>query len=175
MVLLNSPNNSKERPGATSTPSFKPRASQPRILVAEDNPDDVFLLKRAFAKGGVQVPMDFVKDGQEAIDYLQEKPLVADGTLTPPPTMLLLDLKMPRLDGFEVLEWIRQQPKLRTMFVVILSSSGLEQDRRRAYALGADNYAVKPSDPSEMIQLAQHLEAHWSGKNTASSSDRFTD
>jgi len=148
--------------------------SQLRILVAEDNPDDVFLLKRGFAKGGVQVPIHFVKDGQEAIDYLQEKPAFADATSTPVPTMLLLDLKMPKLDGFEVLEWIRQQPKLQTMLVVILSSSTLEQDRSRAYALGADGYAVKPSDPSEMIRLAQRLEAYWSGKNTAGSSDGFT-
>jgi DNA-binding response OmpR family regulator len=73
-----------------------------------------------------------------------------------------------------VLEWIRQQPKLRTMFVLVLSSSGLEQDRCRAYALGADNYAVKPSDPSEMIRLAQHLEVHLSRTNTTPSSDCFT-
>ena len=119
--------------------------------------------------------MDFVKDGQEAIDYLQAKPSVANVTSPPFPTLLILDLNMPRLNGFEVLKWIRQQPGLQRLPVVILSSSGLEQDKQRAYALGADGYAIKPSEPSEMIKLAKCLQEYWTTNNRAGSGHCSTD
>jgi CheY-like chemotaxis protein len=131
-------------------------ATQMKILVAEDDPNDSFLLRRAFSKAGVTVPIHFVRDGQEAIDYLQGKPPFVD-VINTPPTMLLLDLKMPRLNGFDVLKWLRHQPALKGIFVVVLSSSGLEEDRRQAYALGADSYIMKPNDAQQLTALAQRF------------------
>ena len=127
-----------------------------RILVAEDDPCDVFLLKRAFSKAGVSVPIHFVRDGQEAIDYLQRKPPFVNGSHTLP-TLLLLDLNMPRLNGFDVLKWLRRQPTFKQLPVFVLSSSALEQDRRQAYALGANSYMIKPNDPDQLTVFAQTL------------------
>ena len=129
-----------------------------QILVAEDDPNDAFLLQRAISKGGVKAPVHFVQDGQEAIDYLSGSDSVASASW---PTLFLLDLKMPRLNGFEVLEWVRTQPSCKDMVVVILSSSGLEEDKLRAYALGADCYVEKPSYPEDLLQFAQRLESFW--------------
>jgi CheY-like chemotaxis protein len=131
------------------------------ILVAEDDPNDVFLLERALRKGGVKAPVHFVADGQRAIEYLAR-------TISPEathpirrPNLLLLDLKLPRLNGFEVLEWIRTQPALNDLVVVVLSSSGLQEDKLQAYALGADSYVEKPSYPQDLVQFAQRLESFW--------------
>src|SRR5256714_15448859 len=99
-----------------------------RILAAEDDPTEAFLLKRAFLRAGIDVPLDFVADGQQAIDYLAGQQGFADRASHPMPTVLLLDLKMPRVDGFQVLEWIRQQPLLRRLPVVVLTNSDLAQD-----------------------------------------------
>src|SRR5436190_18241009 len=120
-----------------------------QILVAEDDPNDAFFLERAFDKGGVKVPIRFLNDGQQVIDYLQRKPPFTDYPARDVPTLLLLDLKMPRMNGFDVLEWIQHRPGLEKMTVVVFTSSGLEEDKRRAFALGADDYVVKPTYPAE--------------------------
>src|SRR5580765_2760140 len=94
------------------------------ILVAEDNPDDAFLLKRAFAQAGINVRLDFVQDGEQVIHYLKGENGYGDREAHPFPVLLLLDLKMPRLDGFDVLEWLRQQPGgLKRLLVTVLTSS----------------------------------------------------
>jgi CheY-like chemotaxis protein len=132
------------------------------ILVAEDDPNDAFLLQRAFNKGGVKAPVHFVHDGQEAVDYLAGG--VSSGAGAPAsaePNLLLLDLKMPRRNGFEVLEWVRTQPALKDLVVVVLSSSGLEEDKRQAFSLGADSYVEKPSYPQDLLEFAQRLESFW--------------
>src|SRR5712692_1805635 len=99
-----------------------------RILVAEDLPDSVELLKRAFSRAGVTAPVYYVKDGEETIAYLKGEETFANRTEYPLPTMLLLDLKMPRLDGFGVLEWLRRQPGLRRFPVVVFTSSNEQKD-----------------------------------------------
>jgi len=138
-----------------------------RILVAEDDPTETLLLKRAFAKAGVTVPLHFVRDGQEAIDYFQGQRPFEDRATNPLPSLLLLDLKMPRLDGFQVLEWIRRQSGLRRMLVVVFSSSEHLQDVNRAYSLGAYSYLMKPHSAETLSRLAQLLEKYWGQTNVS--------
>src|SRR4051812_49319470 len=114
------------------------------ILVAEDETADAFFLKRAFAKAGVPTTLQFVRDGQEAIEYLAGEGEFANRLVHPLPHLLLLDLKMPRMDGFQVVGWVRQQPLLKRLPVIIFSSSDQEHDINRAYDLGANSYLVKP-------------------------------
>jgi CheY-like chemotaxis protein len=131
-----------------------------RILVAEDDENDIMLLKRAFFKAGFDVPIHFVRDGQETVDYLEGKPPFNPET-HPLPTMLLLDLKMPRLNGFDVLEWLRGQPHLSRLPVVVFTSSDQPDDRRRAQGLGVDSYLVKPQDPQQFMNMVRQMENYW--------------
>ena len=131
------------------------------ILVAEDDPTDAFFLQRAFRRAGIQVELHFVRDGQEAIDYLQGKAPFADRATHPQPQLLLLDLKMPRLDGFDVLGWIRKQPALNHLLVVLFSSSDEPKDIRRAYDLGANWYLVKPHSMEELTELIGRFKKYW--------------
>src|SRR3982074_2101336 len=112
-----------------------------RILVAEDSEDDIFFLKRSFRNAGVTAPLDFVEDGQEALDYLHARPPLGEPA-KPRPTMLLLDLNMPRLNGFDVIQHVRQDPELRRLIIVVLTNSAQPEHVRRAYDLGANSYVV---------------------------------
>jgi CheY-like chemotaxis protein len=128
-----------------------------RILVAEDLPDSVEILKLAFSRAGVNVPVDYVRDGEETIEYLKG----AFGNEHPLPTMLLLDLKMPGLNGFDVLEWLRLQPGLRRLLVVVFTSSEQQQDINRAFELGANSYIVKPAGFDKLQETVRFLEDYW--------------
>jgi CheY-like chemotaxis protein len=123
------------------------------ILLVEDNEDDVFLLKRGFQHAGIVNPLKIVTDGQQAIDYLSGTGEFADRNSFPLPGLVLLDLKLPYLDGFEVLEWIRAHPVLKTSAVVILTSSPENRDRKRAAELGAQGYLVKPASPASLLEV----------------------
>jgi len=131
------------------------------ILVAEDDADDAFLLQRAFGKLGITTSLKFVHDGQEAIDYLQGDGQFADRSFHPLPDLLLLDIKMPRLNGFQVLGWVRKQKTLRRLPVVIFSSSGEPADIDRAYDLGANSYLIKPHSSDDLLAVAQNLKQYW--------------
>ena len=131
------------------------------ILVAEDDTADAFFLERAFAKIGVATNLQFVRDGQEAIEYLLGKGQFSDRTVHPDPDLLLLDLKMPRLDGFQVLDWVRQQPQLKRLPAIIFSSSAQEKDVNRAYDLGANSYLVKPHSSEDLLALVEKLKNYW--------------
>src|SRR5947208_13194034 len=131
-----------------------------RLLVAEDNAHDVFLLKRAFIKAGINVPMHIVNDGQEAVDYLIGQEPYANRKEYPLPTLLLLDLKMPRLSGFDVIRWVREHKGLRRLPILVLSSSGLGKDINRAYDLGANSYLLKPSRFDDLEILADDVERY---------------
>ncbi len=135
--------------------------SNSAVLLVEDDANEVFLMQRAFQKAGLKNPLPVARDGQEAIDYLSHQGQFNDTTRYPSPGLMLLDLKMPRKNGFEVLEWLRQQPGLKPLIVVVLSSSSLITDINRAYDLGANSYLVKPGDFDTLIQLVKTLEAYW--------------
>jgi CheY-like chemotaxis protein len=131
------------------------------ILVAEDNATDAFFLQRAFSRGGVPVTLQFVRDGQEVIDYLQGVGAFADRSAHPIPRLLLLDLELPRMTGFEVLSWIRKQSALDELQVVIFSGSNEPKDVRRAYGLGANSYWVKPHSIAELNALVGRFKTTW--------------
>lgn len=136
-----------------------------RILIAEDDPGDAFLLERAFSKSGFTFSLTFVHDGQDAIDYLSGLGRYEDRSKYPIPDLLLLDLKMPRMDGFEVLQWLRHQPGLSRMLVIVLTSSDQTRDINRAYELGANSYLVKPIELRDLENLANVVQSYWMGLN----------
>ena len=131
------------------------------ILLAEDRDDDVHLFLRAFEQSGVTAPIYVVRDGEEAIHYLVGKGKYAARSEYPLPTVLLLDLKMPRVDGFEVLKWVRQQPTLQNLLVLVLTSSEDIRDVNRAYELGANSFFVKPHDFADTKALAKEILNYW--------------
>jgi CheY-like chemotaxis protein len=125
----------------------------PTILLVEDNEDDVFFMRRAVTRSGIECSMQIVRDGQQAIDYLKGEDEYADRDKYPLPIPVFLDLKLPYIHGFEVLEWIREQPNLKDLCTLILTSSPEERDRQRATQLHAKAFYVKPPTP-EMITEA---------------------
>jgi len=131
------------------------------ILVADDDPNDVFFLKRAFTKAGHGYRVVDVPDGETAIDYLSGSAAYADRSRFPLPALMLLDLKMPKVNGFEVLAWLQREKRLDSLKVVVLSSSGLASDKQKAKSLGAHDYRVKPADIDEMLILVKDLAARW--------------
>ncbi len=131
------------------------------ILIAEDREDDVVLMRRAFEKANVVNPLHFVRDGEEAIAYLRGEPPYANRDEFPLPDLLLLDLKMPKIDGFEVLEWMRDQPGLKALRVVVLTSSEEMGDVNRAYSLGANSFLVKPVQFHDFVDLTRTINGHW--------------
>jgi CheY-like chemotaxis protein len=135
------------------------------ILMAEDDSNDVVLIQRAFAKAGLKNNLKVVRDGAQAIDYLAGRGVYSNREKYPLPFMLLLDLKMPGTDGFEVLQWIRSEPDLKRLLVVVLTSSVLQTDVDHAYELGANSYLVKPVEFTEMVNLIQRFEVYWSEIN----------
>ncbi|SPE59122.1 Response regulator receiver protein (modular protein) [Verrucomicrobia bacterium] len=134
-----------------------------QILVAEDDDNDALLLTRAFEKSGLEHSISRVADGQEAVDYLAGMTPFLDRTLFPLPDLLLLDLKMPRMGGFEVLAWLGNRPDLQLLPVVVLSSSSLPEDIAKARELGARDYKVKPVEFADLVRLVQHLHSCYLG------------
>ena len=135
---------------------------QRTILLVEDNEDDVFAMQWAMKQAKIANPLQIVVHGQEAIDYLSGSGLYANRDQYPLPFLIFLDLKMPFVNGFEVLSWIRQQPALNTIPVVVLTSSDENKDHQRAYALGARSYLVKPPDPEALRELFKSMQSLWS-------------
>src|SRR5689334_18954931 len=110
------------------------------ILLAEDNEDDVFLIRRAFEKAHILNPLQHVRNGREAIAYLSGEGPYENRAEFPVPELLLLDLKIPEMDGFEVLRWVRQQPALGALRVVVLTCSADVHDVNFAFQLGANSF-----------------------------------
>jgi CheY-like chemotaxis protein len=127
------------------------------LLLVEDNRDDAFFLQRALQKANISTPVHVAEDGQSAIDYLKAAMEHRELTRQPLPSLVLLDLKIPYVSGFEVLKWIREQSALANLPVVILTSSPEQRDREMALALGANGYLVKPPTAEMMRQLLTPL------------------
>ena len=143
------------------------KKDHPVILIADDSENDVLMLRRAFTQAGVVVPMQAVSDGEEAIAYLKGEDRFANREEFPLPDLFLLDLKMPRKNGFDVLEWIRTQPSLAQMRVVVLTTSEEIRDVNRAYMLGAASFLTKPLDFTEFKDTIQAMYNYWISVNKA--------
>jgi len=135
------------------------------ILLVEDDPNDVLLIQRAFQKAGLHNSLKVVRNGDQAMEYLNGEDSYADRDRFPLPFLVLLDLKMPGTDGFEVLAWARSLPSLKRLLIVVLTSSNLQSDVDKAYDLGANSYLVKPVEFDDMVNLIQRFEAYWTEIN----------
>jgi len=131
------------------------------ILLVEDNPDDVKLTLRAFKRNNMMNPMVVAHDGVEALDYLFGRGAYADRPGHPLPTLVILDLKLPKLDGIGVLKAIRADARTGLLPVVILTSSKEEDDLAQTYALGANSYVRKPVDFAEFMEAVKVLGIYW--------------
>ena len=131
------------------------------ILLVEDNPDDVELTLRAFKRSHLMNPIAVARDGVEALDFVFARGAQEHRTSLPLPTLVVLDLKLPRLDGLGVLKAIRAEERTRFLPVVILTSSQEEQDLISGYALGANSYVRKPVDFAQFMEAAKVLGIYW--------------
>lgn len=131
------------------------------ILLVEDNPDDVALTLRAFKRSHLMNPIEVARDGIEALDFLLARGAHAHRAGAPLPTLVILDLKLPKLDGLGVLRTLREHPRTKYLPVVILTSSKEEQDLVSGYALGANSYVRKPVDFAEFLEAAKVLGIYW--------------
>src|SRR5882724_8819584 len=131
------------------------------ILLAEDREDDIALIRKAFAKAFVQNPLYVVRDGDEAVAYLKGEGRYFNRDEYPLPDLLLLDLKMPRLDGFEVLRWIRQEAGMDSLRIIVLTSSESMADVNTAYQLGANSFLVKPLEFERFVETSKMFSRYW--------------
>lgn len=131
------------------------------VLLVEDDSNDILLTQRAFQKGRIANPLEVVTDGEEAIVYLSGENGFGDRQKHPLPALVLLDLKLPRKSGLEVLEWLRNQAGLRRLPVVVLTSSKESRDVNRAYDLGANSYLVKPVGFDSLLEMVESLGLYW--------------
>ena len=138
----------------------------PCILLAEDDENDVFVFKRALNKAGVNIPFVHVSDGQKAVAYLAGNPPFTDRAMFALPGLVISDLKMPGMDGLELLAWAKAQPELCRIPWVILSSSADRADIHSAHLLGANDYRVKPGVFDELVAIVRDLYFQWLSKAT---------
>lgn len=131
------------------------------ILIVEDDPNDVLFLKRALKKNEIYNPVYTVADGEEAIAYLSSLGKYLDRSAYPFPGVIILDLKMPRKNGLEVLEWIKDHPQYRVIPTIVLTSSKLNEDVIKAYGLGANSYMVKPSNFDDLQNMMKKAHEYW--------------
>ena len=140
-------------------------ASPTNILLVEDDPNDALLLERAFRKAGLLYPLNVVTDGDQAVDFLEGAGKFKDRVRYPLPDIMLLDLKLPRRSGHEVLKWLRSRPGLRRLPVIILTSSREARDIVAAYDEGTNSYLVKPPNADLLGQMVLVLEKYWLSLN----------
>lgn len=131
------------------------------ILYAEDDDDDALFMQMALERVGIADAFARVEDGRRALDYLGGCGEFSDRQKYPLPSLLLLDLKLPLKSGFEVLQWVQQQPTLKDMKVVVVSSSGQQSDIERAQKMGAVDYLIKPSAPSRLSEIIRNGWNRW--------------
>lgn len=142
--------------------------SRPHLLLVEDDEDDVFIFRRAFCRAGLNDVVHVLRDGEEAVTYLAGEGGYADRSRFPLPYLVFLDLKLPRLSGLEVLHWIRDQPTLVTLPVVVLTSSAETRDIERMRVAGAQHYLVKPPSGQALLEI---VEMHRAGFGSVAATD----
>lgn len=135
------------------------------ILLVEDDENDVFFMSRALADAAISNALHVATDGQQAIDYLSGAGDFSCRTKHPLPTLVFLDLKLPRKNGLDVLAWIRAQEFLEGMVVLVLSTSAEKCDIRQAYKRGANSFLVKPPTPTQLTSLLKAVKSYWFGHN----------
>jgi CheY-like chemotaxis protein len=131
------------------------------ILLVEDNPDHAELVRRGFARHSIAIRLIHVEDGASALDYLFQRGLYADPASHPRPSIILLDLRLPKVDGLTVLQTIKTTPNLNRIPVIILTTSQAETDVARAYEYHANSYLVKPVEFPEFVALVRELGCYW--------------
>ena len=131
------------------------------IMLVEDRDDDVLLVRKSLERAWINNPLQVVRNGEEAMNYLAGEGRYSRRTEYPLPDLILLDLKLPGIDGFEVLQWIRRQPDFGSITVVVLTSSDAIRDVNRAYALGANSFLVKPLEFENFVETARILKTYW--------------
>ncbi|MBD2097951.1 response regulator [Trichocoleus sp. FACHB-591] len=137
------------------------------VLLVEDDPNDVLLIQRAFTKANLPAPMQVLDNGEAAVLYLSGQDPYRDRHQHPLPSLVLLDLKLPCRSGHEVLAWLRQQPELKRLPVIVLTSSQEMGDVNRAYDLGANSYLVKPVAFNALLDIVKMLDLYWMNLNQA--------
>lgn len=147
-------------------------SEQAVFLLVDDDPNDATLMRRAFVRARILNPLVIVSSGEEAIDYLSGVGRYSNRAEYPLPALVLLDLRMPGMDGFEVLQWIRAKPGVSSLRVVILSGSDGERDVNRAYQLGANSYLVKPTHFDRFVEISQAVGGHWLWMSQAPEAER---
>ncbi len=135
------------------------------ILHADDDENDVIFLNYVFKNAGITNPLRSVSDGEEVVDYLSQRGEFADPAQHPRPGLVLLDLKMPRLNGLETLQWIRGQPEFRTLVVIMFTASANQSDINEAYQRGANSFIIKPAGTDQLTQLMKALHTYWFESN----------
>jgi CheY-like chemotaxis protein len=133
----------------------------PTILLVEDDANDVFFMKRAMMLAEMLNPVQVASDGRQAIHYLEGTGEYRDRDRFPLPGLVLLDLKLPHVMGLDVLKWIREQPELKTLIVLIFTSSKQPLDISKAYFRGANSYLVKPSAPEQLPEIVKVIKHYW--------------
>ena len=131
------------------------------VLLAEDNEHDIIATRRAWKKNNIANSLHIVRDGEECLDYLYRRGKYAEPGTAPRPGILLLDIKMPKMDGLTVLEHIREDENLRRLPVIILTTSKAEEDRFRSYDLGANAFIMKPVGFSNLAEAVQAINIFW--------------
>ncbi len=152
-------------PAAVQPKSQIVMPARPLILVAEDSASDQLLLRRAIQKAGLDVDSEFVGDGIELVEYLERR------DRGQAPSLLLLDLRMPRMDGFGVLKWLRAHPAVRPAHVVVLSSCCGDNELRQSRNLGVEHYVVKPGDPVEFAATLKRFEGYCTANGSAAGAE----
>jgi two-component system response regulator len=144
---------------------FNKRVQDPKkysFLMAEDNLDDILIIKRAWKRANIKNKLYFVNDGAEALDFIYRRGVHADA---PPIFVLLLDLNMPRMNGFEVLEKIKRDISTRSIPVIVLTTSNRDVDIKRAYNLGCNSYIVKPGSFRNFLDAVKEIYSYWMIRN----------
>jgi CheY-like chemotaxis protein len=144
-----------------------PPPSLQAILLVEDSEDDIAIITRAFAQGGIANPLPVVRDGEEALAYLKGEGIYGNRTTHPLPVLVLLDLRLPRMEGLEVLRWIRRQSEFAGVPVVVIIASSSVRDVTLAYQCGANSFLVKPSDFQDVVRMSKVLATYWLAETTA--------